>query len=407
MTPADIDSVHSAGHLCVSYGTQKLPAPLQPMLHSTPSEYMKSLSVERQRLLAHCIPAPQHIWATVKTFYQLTILSYSPQNAIETATDGGLKNRLGTFGWVMTGANTHFLSGAGPVDGDPETSSSTRSEWFGYAALLEGLLMIATLHPPHLVRGPIPVHTWIDNKAVADHIIEFLDPTFIPSRAYPHDADIISHIQWLWKQLPLFTFSAGWVQSHQDKQGQIQLSKLQNNAQLNVLADGLATEYYNHGLHRPLHQPHFYPSTKVSLVVNKQRATAQYYDIIRFHINGTKHKLFLQSSRPGWNTERVWSSIDMEGLGIAFKTLSKPLQHKHCKMMHGWWNTGHQRATITPDSNSCCPIYSDPDETTEHILRCNAPSAGKIRYLALPTLKAAGKRIGLTSVTWDILFRGI
>jgi hypothetical protein len=245
---------------------------------STPSEYRKSLSVERQRLLAHCIPAPQHTWATVKTFYQLTILSYSPQNAIETATDG-LKNRLGTFGWVMTGANTHFLSGAGPVDGDPETSSSTRSEWFGYAALfLEGLLMIATLYPPHLVRGPIPVHTWIDNKAVADHIIEFLDPTFLPSRAYPHDADIISHIQWLWKQLPLFTFSAGWVQSHQDKQGQIQLSTLQTNAQLtNVLADGLATEYYNHGIHRPSHQPHFYPSTKVSIVVNtKQRATAQY-----------------------------------------------------------------------------------------------------------------------------------
>jgi hypothetical protein len=150
---------------------------------------------------------------------------------------------------------------------------------------------------------------------VSDHIIEFLDPLFLPRREYPHDKDIISHIQWLWKQLSLFTFSAGcWFQSHQDKQGQIQLYTLQTNAQLNVLAGGLETEYYNHGLTRPSHQPHFYPSTKVSLVVNKQRATAQYYDIISFHINSTKHKLFLQLSRPGWNTERVWSSLDMEGL---------------------------------------------------------------------------------------------
>jgi hypothetical protein len=126
---------------------------------------------------------------------------------------------------------------------------------------------------------------------------------------------------------------------------------LRTNAQLNVLSDGLKTEYYNNGILRPSPQPLFYPSTKVSLVVNKQRATAQYYDIIRFHINGTKHKLFLQSSRPGWNTDRVWSSIDMdEGLRIALKKLSKPCQHKHCKMMHGWWNMGHQRVKITPES---------------------------------------------------------
>jgi hypothetical protein len=184
MTPADVVSVYyTTGHLRASHGTQKLTVNSPTPKPSTPSEHIKSLSsAERQRLLAHCVPAPQHTWATVKTVYQLTILSSTPQDTVECAIEGGLKHRLCTFGWVMTGGSNHFLSGAGPVEGDPETSSSTRSEWFGYAAMLEGLFMIANLYQPHLLSGSIPVHTWIDNKAVADHIIELLDPLFLPRR---------------------------------------------------------------------------------------------------------------------------------------------------------------------------------------------------------------------------------
>jgi len=64
--------------------------------------------------------------------------------------------------------------------------------------------------------------------------------------------------------------------------------------------------------------------TWVSLLVNKQRATAQSSAIIWFHVNGTKHnKLFLQKIRLTWSSKIVWTSINMQGMGIAFKTLTK------------------------------------------------------------------------------------
>lgn len=410
--PADILQDFHTGKCTACFGSLQYPDKqlLSISLPSTVSEYTQTLPLVRQRLLAQCFSPEPMVWEdSKKIFYQTRTLA----GLFECATDGGLQNRQGTFGWVMTGSETHFQSGAGPVDGDPETASSTRSEWFGYAGLLEAFILLDSIlststdyeaweHMP-ITR----IHTWIDNKAVSDHIQEMLDCTFRPRREYPHDADIISHIQWQWSNLSRYKLTAGWVRSHQDKNGQVLVTSLTVNAQLNVMADGLATDYYHHGLIRPRSQPFFFPSSKVSLLVNKQRATAQYYAIIRFHINGTAHKRFLQSTRPTWYSEQVWKSIDMQGLGLAFKTMSKPKQQATSKMMHGWWNTGHQRSKITLESHSGCPCCPHLDETTEHILRCKAPTSSRTRYLALISLKSAGRVHGITSLTWDILYQGI
>ena len=196
----------------------------------------------------------------------------------------------------MGGNKIHFQSGAGTVNGTPETSSSTRSKWFGYAGLLEAVLMMQTIFictKPNIVgcRGKI-IHTWIDNKAVANNIIKMLTQYYTASREYPHNADIIAHIQWMWEKMPQYKFTAGWVQLHQDKDGTVPFSSLPANAQLNVMADELATHYFHHGLIRPQTQPLFFPSVKVSLIVNRQRVTAQYSDVIRFHINGTNTSYF-------------------------------------------------------------------------------------------------------------------
>lgn len=410
--PADIFENPTTRQHQASFATRHhLPTTCISPAPVTISSYTSNLPEFRQRLLAQCQSPNNITWAQVTTtFYTTCQLA----GTFECATDGGLQHRQGTFGWVMTGSDIHFQSGAGPVDGDPETSSSTRSEWFGYAGVLEAFLMLdtiialppCTVHDSHTPTRPT-FHTWIDNKGVADHIQEMLEPMYQPSREYPHDADIISHIQWLWTLLPQYNFTAGWVRSHQDKHGKISITSLTTNAQLNVLADGLATDYFVHGAIRPRAQPSFFPSSKVSLIVNRQRATAQYSNIIRFHVNGTKHKRFLQFARKLWSSEQVWNSIDMQGIGIAFKTLTKPRQHATSKMMHGWWNTGHQRATITKESHSGCPCCQMSDETTEHILRCRAIQPTRARYLATITLKSAGKLHGNGSVTWDILYQGI
>jgi hypothetical protein len=54
--------------------------------------------------------------------------AFSSKKTITIASDGGLKGTNGTFGWVIAKKSTLLYQGYGPVDGSPDTSSSTRCE---------------------------------------------------------------------------------------------------------------------------------------------------------------------------------------------------------------------------------------------------------------------------------------
>ena len=108
----------------------------------------------------------------------------------------------------------------------------------------------------------------------------------------------------------------------------------------------LATEYSKLATHPsdlPNTQPAFFPTSNVCLLVNSQRIIAQYTATIWFHMHGTKHRAHLQKARTGWKSNTVWENVDMQGLGIAFKSLDTSFRHFTSKMLHGWLNTGHQR----------------------------------------------------------------
>jgi hypothetical protein len=61
-------------------------------------------------------------------------------------TDCGLRINKGTLGFVVSIEDKIVWDeGCGPVDGKPETASSKRSELFGYAGLLEFLLLLDQL----------------------------------------------------------------------------------------------------------------------------------------------------------------------------------------------------------------------------------------------------------------------
>jgi len=95
----------------------------------------------------------------------------------------------------------------------------------------------------------------------------------------------------------------------------------------------------------------------------------------------------------------------MQGLGISFKSLDTPSRHFTTKMLHGWLNTGHQREKLTKDPlSSLCPCCQAPDETFEHILRCNSEASETARKAALLTISKLDKR---GSTTWRVLHQGI
>ena len=69
--------------------------------------------------------------------------AFSSKKTITIASDGGLKGTNGTFGWVIAKKSTLLYQGYGPVDGSPDTSSSTRCELWGYASALLALVLLA------------------------------------------------------------------------------------------------------------------------------------------------------------------------------------------------------------------------------------------------------------------------
>ncbi len=68
----------------------------------------------------------------------------------------------------------------------------------------------------------------------------------------------------------------------------------------------------------PKENPEFFPSSKVSLLVNGQRSTTYPQEAIRYHINGTRLRQHLRKSHTCWKI-RVWNTINIAGLGTAYK----------------------------------------------------------------------------------------
>jgi hypothetical protein len=238
----------------------------------------------------------------------------------------------------MANGAMELWEGAGPVDGDPSTANSKRPELAGYAASLEVLLMFKSLNPSFIEPDfTICTTTWIDSDAARKHLGKMLDPTFVPKRKFPNDPDLLVHIKWLWKELPMIQHTIRWVKAHQDTRQPV--GALPLNAQLNIKADQLATDYYqamksNTTKMIARANPLRLPACPVFITVNGQDITAKYKESIRFHINGTSMRKHLQTTRLGWN-DMVWESIEFIGLSGAL--LSTPIlyQTKVSKSIHG------------------------------------------------------------------------
>jgi hypothetical protein len=74
------------------------------------------------------------VWAAVRS-----------KRWIDIASDGGLTDSTGTFGWKISNTKRALalFRGSGPVDGPTEVNSPTRSELGGYAAPLLLITSIA------------------------------------------------------------------------------------------------------------------------------------------------------------------------------------------------------------------------------------------------------------------------
>jgi ribonuclease HI len=192
--------------------------------------YISTLTKARQRFFAWCSPHDGKDFQEVIGYMKLGI---KEKKLFEVAPDGGLMESRGTFGVILALGDKELWEMAGPADGDYTTANSKRSELAGYVASLELILMLLPwleMHP----RDKLHLQTWIDSSGAGRQVSNLLHKKK-QKRKYPHDADLISHIQWL------ATRKISWVRGHQDKK--TPYSNLPRNAQLNVKADELATAF--------------------------------------------------------------------------------------------------------------------------------------------------------------------
>ena len=158
-----------------------------------------------------------------------------------------------------------------------------------------------------------------------------------------------------------------YVRSHQDdKKAYERLPLL---AQLNVDADRLAGDYNrNHGAHRPFSI--MTPSAGALLLTDEGTLTSAFPSELRIRSTGPPLERYIRSKNQ-WE-QWTFDAINWEAHGKAVKA-SLPKRIQLTKFLHEAVPTHHQANLMDGGTRKCvaCGIC---DETTDHILRCSAPS---------------------------------
>ena len=341
--------------------------------HQSLKQYLQSLPVWHRRLLLkfHQPATDLEVWRAFRSRRRLTI-----------ASDGGLRKGVGTFGWKIVsrppslqGPDVTLFEGSGPVDGPRDIANSTRSELGGLTA---PMLLCFSLANFWGLRHKCRLRWLTDSKAAISRV-EFIIGSSKCVRKTPEDIDYVSAIRSLHKSLGL-KLTTAWVKGHQDER--IEYERLLPDAKLNVDTDHLATEHMFGKSNMPTQNTIHVPWQQVSILINGIRYPSQVDAQLRYHINGSYLKQYLQHKH-GWS-EKVWGTIDMHAFGQLFKTLPPKVQIHQMKFVHDLLAVGHRKGIIshaTTNEVSMCPCCRKATETTYHLLQCTF-NKGRSKALA-------------------------
>ncbi|KAI2497835.1 hypothetical protein MHU86_16669 [Fragilaria crotonensis] len=346
------------GHVIHRHGAENVSLPTTSAIPgSTISQAIKQLPRHRRRLLSHVrqLTSSDRLWEACQTKQTLTI-----------ASDGGLKGRQGTFGWLVTTPSDEILvEGAGPVDGSFDTSNSTRCELGGYAA---SLLFLSLLTSFWGKRHKCKFRWLTDSKGAIAKVRRHSSQHLQIKQRQPSNADYLGIIQAETTAIRRRIKSV-WVKGHQ-----VSTAGRGNRRDIkwNNHADSLATWYRGQKTQRQSveHTDHT-PEARVSIVINGVRVVGQEEESLRYHINGYHLRQYIQS-RQKW-TNQVWDRIDIEVFGAFHNRLSHRAQTAHTKFVFEQWHTGNKRfqtANTKDDNLDKCPCCRAHGESWQHVLQC-------------------------------------
>ncbi|KAI2498313.1 hypothetical protein MHU86_16183 [Fragilaria crotonensis] len=327
-----------------------------PTSFASLTEYVRTLPNTQRRLLADLQQQASdvQVWRAFRSKAKLYI-----------ASDGRLDGNRGTHGWVLASKKHVLFRCSGPVDGFVSTESSTRSELAGCAS---SLLLITIISRMWGLRHRCSFCWITDSRAAISRITRYVLPGGRCIKQMPDDADLISLIATLYRELRR-PFRPEWVKGHQDSLQSYE--HLPFKARLNIDADFLATRYRLRGRLKSSPLVDHQIGQKVSILINGKRLTSQFDSCIRYHINGYHLRRYMQE-RHAWS-DCTWEDIDFHLFGQHFKRLPPHLQVTHMKRVHGQLPLGtrrYEQSRIKEPTLKLCPCCKLHEETADHLLRC-------------------------------------
>ena len=289
---------------------------------------------------------------------------------VEIASDGGLSNAVGTFGWkiVTTSPNKRELTlfqGSGFIDGPIEVGSSTRSELGGFTA---PLLLATALARFWGIRHRCQFRWFTDSTSAISKVRMF--STNGKPRHFPENSDYVMVIQALLCELKR-PIMPTWVKGHQDDDKPY--NKLPREARLNVDVDELATNHTTHHMKaKPMRRIDHIPCQLISLKINGQRFPSNWDANLRWTINGSYMKTYVKEKQ-GWD-EETWNTIDFAFVKAYCKTTKSTAKNKWFKFMHNLQSTGERKQKMNRNGDevniSQCPCCNRQMETQQHMVLC-------------------------------------
>ena len=208
----------------------------------------------------------------------------------------------------------------------------------------------------------------VDSKIALNKVVFVTHHDYRPTKQ-PDNHDYLSVIRELFNELG-HPVKPQWIRSHQDAKKDYK--DLPPDAQHNVDAIKLATDFHKRPWSIPSRTTAHLPTSKVSISINKVRYLGNIDAHLRFHINGSYLRTYLQDKH-AWDNS-TWDLIDLPAFGRHLKRLSAHQKTTHLKCVHDLQPLGDmifRRAPIKDPVLKCCPCCLQADEDQTHLLRCN------------------------------------
>ena len=300
------------------------------------------------------------------------------------ATDGTVRNGKGGAAYTIhTTEEPGTVRSILPVDGGSTATTSYRAELFGILGAVLALHLLLGKHQPRWKY--MTAVLWCDNEAAVNRFNELKgDRHYSIASVNQADSDVLHELRWWKKQLPI-ELHAKWVKSHQEQCDT-------RESRLNRIADRLAAlQHSATGEWVTKSKSAMLPHTRAQLHLPDGRHTGRVHTGVQYKLWGQNARTYIGRKL---HLEEAWNLVDWDSLSRHHKSLSWQRRATRLKLIFRWAPTNARQCLVGQSDTPLCPLCGVEQETLDHVMGCDSPSATAAKREALAEFDQALDDIG-------------